>query len=331
MHFCIIFFSITCLAQRMTLPPGHPNVDDVLRRGTKAPASHPPIHQRLLVMGAFDDDFAPVNSFDGHPNVDQMIKAGRRLPGDHPRVSRYFVVTAASPNQPARTSTGKTLQIPGFHPDIGSSYAAGTGYPQSHPSMNARLASILPAGHPNVDAAMANPAANPLPPGHPPLNQYFVKPGQTGTQAPSPPPNSPPSTTVGGNVPSPAPQNIPSSPAPKTLAIPGFHPDIGTSYAAGKGYPPSHPPMNARLAAMLPPGHPDVDAAMANPAANPLPSSHPPLSQYFVKDTPKPSTIPSSQEQGAVDLPWPARSSALQNGFQVMLPLAIIVLKSISC
>lgn len=64
------------LAQ-VTLPNGHPNVQQALLQGTKLPAGHPAVN-------------GLVKTFTGHPNIDMMLQSGAKLPAGHPNVDSQF-------------------------------------------------------------------------------------------------------------------------------------------------------------------------------------------------------------------------------------------------
>jgi hypothetical protein len=74
---------------------------------------------------------------------------------DHPNVDPWFI--------PAATPTNMAVSVGSFHPDVGTTYAAGTAVPSDHPSVHASYTAILPTSHPNIDTILADPANNPLP------------------------------------------------------------------------------------------------------------------------------------------------------------------------
>ena len=149
------------------------------------------------------------------------------------------------------------------HISLDYAYKQNMRYPTGHRLMNPQLISLMPRGHPDVDALFRNPAANPLPPGHPRLDSVFAAPASPAGQNPATPTNA---ETSNGKI-----------------TISQTHVDLDQSYAKGLGYTPGHPKMQARFAALLPAGHPDIDVLMTTLPLKPLPPGHPALNSYVTR------------------------------------------------
>jgi hypothetical protein len=160
------------------------------------------------------------------------------------------------------------VRISKSHISLDFAYRQNMRYPAGHPIVNGLMASMLPRGHPDVDALFRNPAGNPLPPGHPVLDSVFARPGTPATTTtPTTPTND---TTTAENT-------------TGKITISQTHVDLDQSYANGLGYTPGHPKMQARFAALLPAGHPDIDVLMTTLPLRPLPAGHPPLNNYVTR------------------------------------------------
>ena len=157
--------------------------------------------------------------------------------------------------------------------------------------MNAQLIPLMPRGHPNVDTLFANPAANPLPAGHPVLDSVFA----TSSATPPPATSNTPSTNTNGKI-----------------SISQTHVDLDKSYAQGLGYTPGHPLMQARFAAILPAGHPNIDTLMTTLPLRPLPAGHPPLNNYVVR-----------RVQGAADTNTPVTADSASTKSPGVGPLSV--------
>ena len=62
-----------------------------------------------------------------------------------------------------------------YHPEVDGSYDAGTAVSANHPSIQARVVSLLPDNHLDVDSFLANPSAHPLPSWHPRLSEMVSR------------------------------------------------------------------------------------------------------------------------------------------------------------
>eukprot|EP00038_Savillea_parva_P018065 m.22326 g.22326 ORF g.22326 m.22326 type:complete len:1212 (+) comp3975_c0_seq2:424-4059(+) len=89
-------------------------------------------------------------------------------------------------------------------------------------------------------------------------------------------------------VPAPAPSGM-------TVSTGHYHPDVDAEYARGTAVSSAHPSIQSSLSSHLPSGHPNVDTLLANPASNPLPWWHPPLSQFVQRRNPIVFTVNTSQ------------------------------------
>ena len=145
-----------------------------------------------------------------------------------------------------------SVSVSNYHTNVDAAFAAGGPLPSSHPSVHALVAAALPAGHPDLDAVLADPINNPVPSWHPPFEQYV-------------------SRRVGVDL-----------GVRPNVSIGFYHPDPAAEYGAGNAVPATHPLVGPMLAAVLPAGHPEVDALLADPGSHPLPDWHPALTQFVL-------------------------------------------------
>jgi hypothetical protein len=94
--FKFLLLASVLLAQQIVLPAGHPNIDDVISKGLKAPANHPPVMDLL--------------GLSGHGNVDDLIKAGASN-SDHMGVSDRFTYTPAKGDDSEATAESNEAQV----------------------------------------------------------------------------------------------------------------------------------------------------------------------------------------------------------------------------
>ena len=149
---------------------GHPDVDALLKNGTKLPTSHPTVSPYMSVVAedqchnyskAVAASGCPATAWIDHPVVDTAINSGVRLPVDHPLTDPLL-----------------RAYMPASHPNIDKQLAAGTRLPAGHPAVDAYLCrdatlrtnpniKLCPA-HPDVSSTLsASTAAYSLPTVHP--------------------------------------------------------------------------------------------------------------------------------------------------------------------
>jgi small neutral amino acid transporter SnatA (MarC family) len=87
------------------------------------------------------------------------------------------------------------------------------------------------------------------------------------------------------------------------VSVSSTHPNIDSMLAAGRGYPPKHPLMDTRLAAMLPPGHPSIDAIFAAPVGQKLPAGHRPMEAFLTRRAVTASPGSTAANTGSNSLP----------------------------
>ena len=208
-----------------------------------------------------------------HPDTDQQYASGVPVSATHPDIQRFLqdVLPPSHPDVMEMLRNPAENPLPGgwhprlsrwqnrlpepmlrhnvsfYHPNVTEQYAAGVGIDISkHPSIQRFLEDVLPERHPNVDAVLADPSDNPLPDWHP------------------------------------APERFQSRlPEPSLVRdVTFYHPDVDVEYSAGGGTSLTHPSIHDFLLPELPPTHPNVDAMLRAPGANPLPDWHPRLSRF---------------------------------------------------
>eukprot|EP00037_Helgoeca_nana_P028113 m.327828 g.327828 ORF g.327828 m.327828 type:complete len:890 (+) comp27684_c0_seq1:429-3098(+) len=233
--------------QTVTIPWWHPSIQHVGSHRLAGPATHSAVDGLVTgVLAAHYSDDDDHDSFDG---ANGLIRRPD-WEDDHPNVDPWFI--------PAATPTNMAVSVGSFHPDVGTTYAAGTAVPSDHPSVHASYTAILPTSHPNIDTILADPANNPLPWWHPELSQF-----------------------VSGIL-------------PITVALPvtAFHPNVDAAYAAGTPYQINHASVHPLLTSFIPSTHPNIDVMLQDPASHPLPDWHLTLESLLARSTDG-STLPS--------------------------------------
>jgi len=255
---------------RSVLSPSHPNVDAILRNPTAnpLPSWHPPLEGFVARRSPVVLNVS-VGAY--HPAVDDAFGAGTAISANHPSVHAMFasVLSSTHPNLDAvlrdpannplpsnhpplsryvsrRQAVAFTVPVASFHPDTTTAFAAGTAISANHPSVHSLMRSVLSPSHPNVDAILRNPTANPLPSWHPPLEGFVAR----------------------------------RSPVVLNVSVGAYHPAVDDAFGAGTAISANHPSVHAMFASVLSSTHPNLDAVLRDPANNPLPSNHPPLSRY---------------------------------------------------
>ena len=256
------------------LPPTHPSVDVIL----STPVAHPlpswhpnlssfqhrlPRVTRTHNVTAFHPDpdaqyAAAVPIGEQHPSVQAMF--GDLLPPTHPDVDTILRNPGLHPwpswhpriasFQHRGAMPARTRNVSAFHPDADAQYALGVPVREQHPSIQTFFADLLPPTHPDLDLILRTPALHPFPSWHPKISSF-----QHRLAAPS-----------------------------ITVEVTAYHPMIDAEYAAGNQISLTHPNVQNLLQAALPPTHPQVDEVLRNPAAHPLPSWHPRLSQFQTRE-----------------------------------------------
>jgi hypothetical protein len=89
---------------------------------------------------------------------------------------------------------------------------------------------------------------------------------------------------------------------PPTVPTTFYHPDPDRAYAAGEGISTKHPSIQAQYASYIPTTHPDIDRLLTYPAANPLPTWHPPPSEFNKPGQEPTLTVPVSFYHPRIEL-----------------------------
>jgi predicted ferric reductase len=234
-------------ADRIKLCNGHPDIDDMLRRGGPAysfPSTHPVIHPQL----------SPYSG--GHPDMDRLLQRGEKYEdSDHPRMAPYVNYLAAGEAcwtyDDYQEAVGCPVNVTVNHISVDSAIAAGQPFPSWHPKVHALLAAWMSPGHRDIDVLLA--AGTKLPVGHPPVDDYLCM-NQPGYRSPDE------GCVAAANVSS-------------------FHPSVDDSIARGEALPGDHPLVDHLLRAAMPEGHGDIDGYLAD--GTELPLGHPYVDTYI--------------------------------------------------
>ena len=118
-----------------------------------------------------------------------------------------------------------------------------------------------------------------------------------------------------------------NDPVPPSIPVQAieWHPDVQSSYNAGKKMPDGHPIVMDLLSLSLPPDHPDVDVMLKDPSQYPLPDWHPNLS-ILVESKPIPkvdvsSFHPNPDKEYTSGNPLPLNHPSVQNLLKASLPI----------
>ena len=135
-----------------------------------------------------------------------------------------------------------------------------------HASVDFKMSSLLPVGHALIDAYLRYPAVHTLPSWHIALDTIIM---------------------------------IAPYPTGLIKDVSSAHPDPAAQYTLGVAVPSTHPHVSFATG-VLPANHPDIDTVLKIPAHFPLPSWHPPLSQFVNIGALVNSVSPSSR----IASPW---------------------------